>query len=521
MGRAQYLERLALGRSAFQPGTEKNGAHPVESLSTSAGPPGTSESTRSYTQQYDNKGRPENLVADAQNARLRHASNEVLALVGVVERKDSADARMQEVTHLRRALREQSLIREDNRGNEWSAVVDVVSWFALWWPTALVRRMQIGLYSTSLPFMEILRCEASAMFGNGWRGLLLGLLPGTGIAIMHKVIWQVFALIAEESIGALQNQVVLSKMRRRKARIIIRSLAVFADICLIAIDLLLLPLETYALAQQLSIVPPTPWRPLLTTHLPYFFRAAYSTTFASPASFLTSAAPYLIGYSFLTRDPSPEAPAFNDLTSYRLPVVSERDYRRSYSYSPPSILSDPFAAVLHSTWTLRQRFMRFVGWNLYEKAPPGALHGWETDEHYLIPYDSFDPKVDPKVVAHRSTALARLPATWLGMRVDMFIIRLLLLPVEGMVMRKVAQFYMSTGMQVTSGAASIGNLIPNMLGLITGKSGAKEWDLVLNSQLGLSMALNLGVEAFFFGCVYALVRRQGISIFGWGKNTNE
>lgn len=183
MGREQYLERLALGRSPFQSGPATNqGA----TESQRPQPTETPNRTGVSQQQYDAKGRPINPTTEAQNAKIRHASNEVLALVGVVERKDSTDAQIQLDTTLRRAAREHLLILEDNRGNEWSAGLDVLSWFALWWPTALVRRIQIGIYSTDLSFTQIISLEAHTILGNGWRGVLLGLLPGTGISILQK-----------------------------------------------------------------------------------------------------------------------------------------------------------------------------------------------------------------------------------------------------------------------------------------------------------------------------------------------
>lgn len=524
MGRLQYLERLALGRSAYQSVLAVDGeCHviPEETQTTRSSPTESPQSPSSQTQQYDLKGRPINPDTDAQNARLRHASNEILALVGVVERKVHTDARLHRKINIERNRRQRLQILEDNRGNEWSAFVDVVSWFALWWPTSLVRRVQIGLYSTDLPFAEILRCEAKMIFGNGWQGILLGLLPGTGIAILHKVLWQVLALIAEESIGAIQNRIVVSNMRHRRARVLIRSLTIFVDVLLVAIDMLLLPLETYAFARQLNIAPPVSWRPLFTTHLPILFRTAYNTTFSSPASFLTSAAPFLIGYSFLTRDPSPEAPAFSDLTTHRLPSISE--HPDSSLQASPSTLRDPFGAILHQTWVLRQRFLQFVGWNVHEENRPGATNGWETDVSFLIPRPSENFRM--KIISHRSTSLARLPAMWLGLRVDVFVLRILLLPLESLVMRKILRFYLSSGMVVTNVAShtGAGSAVPGILGVLSGGIVGKGWKSATGrlGQLGLSMALNLGVEAVLFGFVYALVRRQGISNYGWGQCSDQ
>lgn len=543
MGRQQYLERLALGRSAFQSSpavdnwgnTESERPQSIETPNSAAVPP----------QQYDTKGRPTNPATDALNANLRHASNEVLALVGVVERKDSADAQMQIDSTLRRATREHQLILEDNRGNEWSAGLDVLSWFVMWWPTALVRRVQIGIYSTDLSFTEILSLEASMMLGTGWRGILLGLLPGTGIAILHKVLWQISALIAEESIGLVQNRIVASNIRRRTAKRLIQSLTLLMDVFYVLIDVALLPLETYALARQLSIAPPTtPWRPLLKLHIPSLFRSTYASTFTNPTALLASAAPHLLAYSLLTRDPSPEAPAFSDITTYRLPSISEQNTatattttHSNWPHPPPSPY-DPFAAILRQTRLIRQRLLRAVCWDLHERNRPGATHGWETDAQIVevSTGDSPDSSKEDnrrrrktRLVAHRSTSLARLPATWLGFRTDLFLLRLLMLPIESAVMRRVAGFYISSGMPVAgSGVVGtgggdvmmVGNAVtPRLWDFVTGRVGRESFGVAARrlSQVGLSVVFGLGVEVVFFGVVYGLVRRDGVARFGWKK----
>jgi hypothetical protein len=127
--------------------------------------------------------------------------------------------------------------------------------------------------------------------------------------------------------------------------------------------------------------------------------------------------------------------------------------------------------------------------------------------------------VQMKVLSHRSTSLARLPATWLGLRIDMFVVRVLLLPLESMVMRKVLRYYLSSGMPVVADALSVG-VGEVMPGAWAGNLG---WSSVAGrlSHLGLSMALNLGVEAVLFGAAYALIKRQGMKSFGWGQCSGE
>jgi hypothetical protein len=113
------------------------------------------------------------------------------------------------------------------------------------------------------------------------------------------------------------------------------------------------------------------------------------------------------------------------------------------------------------------------------------------------------------------------------MRTDMFLLRLLMLPVESAAMRKVADFYISSGMPLARGfAADTSNqmmasttMMPGLWNFVTGRAGRESFGVVTKrlSQLGLSLALTLGVEVVFFGVVYALARRDGVANFGWKR----
>lgn len=88
-------------------------------------------------------------------------------------------------------------------------------------------------------------------------------------------------------------------------------------------------------------------------------------------------------------------------------------------------------------------------------------------------------------------------------------------------MRKVLRFYLSSDMPVATTAlsAGLGDAMPGAWAVLAGRAGDRGWSAILGriSHIGLSMALNLGVEAVLFGAAYALIRRQGLRNFGWGQ----
>lgn len=104
-----------------------------------------------------------------------------------------------------------------------------------------------------------------------------------------------------------------------------------------------------------------------------------------------------------------------------------------------------------------------------------------------------------------------------------------MLPIESAVMRRVAGFYISSGMPVAgSGVVGMGDdngmmvgnaVTPRLWDFVMGRFGKESFGVAARrlSQVGLSVVLGLGVEVVFFGVVYGLVRRDGVARFGWKK----
>jgi hypothetical protein len=113
------------------------------------------------------------------------------------------------------------------------------------------------------------------------------------------------------------------------------------------------------------------------------------------------------------------------------------------------------------------------------------------------------------------------------MRTDMFLLRLLMLPVESAAMRKVAGFYISSGMPLARGLVGptgsnqimSTTMMPGLWSLVTGKAGRESLGVVARrfGQIGLGVALTLGVEVLLFGVVYGFARRDGVVNYGWKK----
>ena len=528
MGRQEHLQRLAFGRSAFQDLSEQD----QDAIAHLSSNDQATSSENKHIQLYDSKGRPRNPRTEDLNARLRHAQNEALALVGVVERKESADADAQLEATLARGVREHMLTHENAHGEELESATEISSFFVAWWPQTLLKRIHIGLYGPDLSFAGILALRWIDLRGPGLRGVLRGLLPGCAVSVMHRVIYQCLGAAVEEAISWLQQRLIKSGYRRRKSARLHAALNTLCEVVLLSLDLAIVPLDMYAFALQLGIAPlDTPWRTTTGTLLPSFFRYTYANIFASPTAFLTSPAALLIFHNLITRDDSQaeyETPYFASLTSYRLPsAVSDKNVRREIGKRPP-FLRDPFGATLAAVFNVRTEILVKLGWNAIPSSLP---HSSYVADRQIV-YDNANDiahvdangamRPGSRLTEHRSTALARLPVFWLARSIDAFAVRLLLLPFEGLVMNRIASFYLASPMPVTAAGAALGlrPAVPGLLRLLLHpSSGGDGWRAVGQhlSHLGLGLATSLVFEAACFAALYRVVRRQGIRHYQWGQ----
>ncbi|KAK4986921.1 hypothetical protein LTR66_003820 [Elasticomyces elasticus] len=82
-----HLTRLAFGRSPFEPLSPAQQAQFSAASTTATATSAEPQTQRRYVQQYDASGAPMNPSSAARKQAMRRAQNEVLALVGVCERK--------------------------------------------------------------------------------------------------------------------------------------------------------------------------------------------------------------------------------------------------------------------------------------------------------------------------------------------------------------------------------------------------------------------------------------------------
>ncbi|KXS98167.1 hypothetical protein AC578_6420 [Pseudocercospora eumusae] len=506
MGRRQFLTRLALGRSAFEADVDEATA---SNESQQSSPAVQDDGT---TQQFDAKGRLINPNIDRFNAEMRKAQNEVLALVGVVERKDHVD----QVNELRfkyiQKHRQELLHEEHQRGDLLQYVFIPIRFFSHLWTDAFRQRVQIGYYDSSRTMAEILGIEWAAMWRGGTKWSLATRFPALGDTIAHICVRIPLLLLSEQLIGIMQDAVVRRQDITRKARQnIYTTMNLLFESLALAIDIFLLPMQFHACAQKLGLAPVLPLFPSWTTFLPWHPDSFHNFGWKPLAnlgilSSLTSPAVLLLFHKLIHYDiVNDDIPIFSLLTDFRYPPITEE-----LRHVAVPTRKDIFGSLMHYCYALRHRILQWTGWNVITRERrPNRAKDYENDT--IIPATQ-----TAKWPIHRSTALAHLPAQILAESIDEFFSRIICLPFESLMARSIAASItnktpLASPFYQPFGGGPISAFFRSPSATTISHVGQ------YLSRLGLSIAMTCTLDTILFFGAYRTVRSMGVEHFDWGR----
>ncbi|KAJ6193525.1 hypothetical protein J3E72DRAFT_251964 [Bipolaris maydis] len=265
MGRQAYLDKIAFGRSAFEPTSCASQSSEYVQLESAQSeiPARYHEATaNNYMQLYDERGNPINPRSHQYGKKLRGAQNDVLASVGVVERRRSPAEGLPGSSEERLQLLE----AEDTMGNAVALATTFAENICTWWIGTIRDRVLTFRYHHGLTFSQIVSSECAL----------------SGISIMY-------AGFAPRVFAALNIQTAVYSV------FILR----------VGLEMLCCPFYYHAALQRLGLVPARPllpsWRtlipfalssPLLPAYLPQHatnvFAGRFTVFFFSPAIILCS-----------------------------------------------------------------------------------------------------------------------------------------------------------------------------------------------------------------------------------------
>lgn len=529
MGRQQYLERLALGRSPFQDPVGSLNEPSENNHDLAASIPEVSHDEHDSTQAYDSKGRPINKRTEERNAAMRNAQNVVLALVGVVESKDTSDRIDEARSRIVRKQWEQLLEAEQKRGDDLNIVVEYLSRMLTWWPEALIGRVQAGLYLPSQSFADIILHDLRRVRQIGARACFAVFLPG---AVPHLLSFITEALLCQgvlEVVGQLEMYLGRSAKGRRLPRWLRVSAQVANEILCAGVSALLMPLEFHAETQRLGLARSWPSVPHWRAFMPSGPLSSHRFLWTSPLSnpwlrFLGSPGLWLVLQRSLTRYQDVSAPIGAQFTAWEYPEAN----RTSEYNSAPEVYQDPLAWIYYHGYLLRYRALRWLGWTLEQKTqfPDNAFQNNTKSQFLSYNDDEHHGDINYAVITvgkYRSTCLSMQLARYLRERIDHLYQNLLILPLGSIAVRAVARSFMTTTLPKTSLALAAGPFAFSPVfggpfgSLLSHGSDASSRSSVGSylSKLGLSFALYCSTEVAISLFIYTVYRDQGIRNFGW------
>ncbi|CAI9634890.1 unnamed protein product [Alternaria burnsii] len=260
MGRQAYLDKIAFGRSAFEPTQSASQSTEYVQLESSQSeiPQRYHEATaNNYVQLYDERGNPINPRSHQYGKKLRGAQNDVLASVGVVERRHSpADAFPGSSVE-----RLELLEAEDTVGNAIALATTLTENLCTWWIGSIRERILTFRYPHALAFSHIAASER-ALSGTSivYAGFFSRVFATMNI---QAIVYSTFVYQpVERMLYATRASPKTRHFFRRAKKAIKSSLR-------LGLEVLCYPFFYHAALQRLGLVPARPLLPTWTCLIPF------------------------------------------------------------------------------------------------------------------------------------------------------------------------------------------------------------------------------------------------------------
>ncbi|KAL5121821.1 hypothetical protein ACEQ8H_000036 [Pleosporales sp. CAS-2024a] len=302
MGRQAYLAKLAFGRSAFestQQMVQSDEYMQLESAHAELPRQYQAFNGNNYTQLYDERGNPMNPRSREYGNKFRNAQNDVLAAVGVVERRPSPNQAIPGSYEARL----DALDVEDSIGLVLGATFTLSQHLCTWWIGTLRDRILTFRYHDAMPLALIFALEQSI---SGTSIVYASFVPTMAAAISAQTL--VYHAAVFRPVARLINLTGAGSRTRGLYR---RFKKVVGFGFRVALEAFFYPFYYHGVLQRLGLIPALPCLPRpgslnpFSTSSPLWPFSAYYDASASSAgfakAFVTSPAVVLCGQHLLER----------------------------------------------------------------------------------------------------------------------------------------------------------------------------------------------------------------------------
>ncbi|KAF2134237.1 hypothetical protein P153DRAFT_280785 [Dothidotthia symphoricarpi CBS 119687] len=260
MGRQAYLDKIAFGRSAFEPtqvATQSTEYVQLESSQSEIPRAYLESNVNNYIQLYDERGNPVNPRSHDYGKRLRKAQNDVLASVGVVEWRrlptpgppGSYEERLE------------GLEAEDTAGNAFALISTLAENVCTWWMGAVRYRILTFRIQDALPFARIVASEF-AVSGHSI------IYTGFASRIFSTMCIQTFVYITHVH-RPIDRLLLATRASSKTRRLFRRTRSTLKFGVRPVLELLFYPFSYHACLQRLGIISALPLLPHWKSLIPF------------------------------------------------------------------------------------------------------------------------------------------------------------------------------------------------------------------------------------------------------------
>jgi hypothetical protein len=471
--------------------------------------------TKPGEQQYNARGEPISLVTKHYNEAMIEASNEVLAAVGVCEKKDKLIDRLNEQLpdgeqRIHFSDEEWRIIKEgeDDYGETIRMTAETSRNLLTWWVMGLRRRIQVGFVSSDLDFLDILSGEWTSLTSNGILGAVRYLTAGGLAEVMSQLMLTFVDWYLGEQVLKISKKIIRLKASNRKRFLLLRCVNYSYQAVNALLHLSVYPLASFSCLQQIGFIPSKTVLP------PRSWLAPWSSSSPLRWAFLDHK---MVGGSKLMGLLLSPAGIWLTMTLVQHSAASAYGHVPLFEYNcilgPHNIGSLQQANDSEFSFTtpfsrLRDKVLRLLGW-----APPLPASEDKTQdlarELSVRNHGSATPNAQHSTATrHRVTELSTLPANLLALNLDYLFWAIMMLPLDTLHLTSLSSAFSSTPaarLCVENGGTS---------GLVSGLAVSRMARL---NKIGLCLALEFTLDTAVWGGAFVWARYVGTSRYYWGR----
>jgi hypothetical protein len=468
--------------------------------------------TRSDQQQYNARGEPISLATKHHNEAMIKASNEVLAAVGVCEKKDRLIDRLSEELpdgeqRVYLSDEEWRIIKEgeDDIGETIRMTGETSRNLLTWWVMGLRRQIQVDFISSSLSFVDILSGEWTSLTSKSVLGGIRQLTAGGLAEVVSQLMLTFIDWYLGEQVLNISKRIIRMRASNRKRFLLLRCVNYSYQVTNALLHLSVYPLASFSCLQQLGLIPAktllpskswlTPWSPL--SPLRWAFYNQKTVGGSKLLGLLLSPAGIWLTMT-LAQHSAASTYGHVPLFEYNCILGPHNIGSLQQTDNSESSFLTPFSR-------LRDKALRLLGW-----APALSISKNETQDltRELSVRNHTSTSQHGTATRHRVTELSTLPANLLALNLDYFFWTIMMLPLDILHLNSLASAFS------TSPAAGLGVENGGFARVAPGLAVSR---MAKSNKIGLCLALEFTIDTAVWGGAFVWARYVGRSRYYWGR----